>query len=90
MHKSYVLFDVTWRNDSGFLAPPAEWQRSFANGDLFVVRRRRRRRLSSVVNFSLKWLIYQKWPDNFFSFLAWSFLGKVLMYCKNIDLVESS
>ena len=29
---------------------------------------------SSVVNFSLKWLISQKWPDNFFSFLAWSFL----------------
>ena len=54
-----------------FLAPPAEWQRSFSNTD------------SSVVNFSLKCLISQNWPDNFFSFLAWSFLGKVLMYCKN-------
>ena len=36
---------------------------------------------SSVVNFSLKWLISQKWPDNFFSFLVWSFL-------KNMDLLN--
>ena len=56
------------------LAPPAEWQRSFSNADSSVV----------VVNFSLKWLISQIWPDNF---LAWSFLWKVLMYCKNMDLV---
>ena len=40
--------------------------------------------LSSVINFSLKRLISQKWPDNFFSF----FLGMKLqctamlsMYC---------
>ena len=43
-----------------FLAPPAEWQRSFSNADSSVV----------VVNFSLKWLISQKWPDNFFSFFG--------------------
>ena len=55
-------------------------------------RRRRRRRLSSsvVVNFSLKILISQKLPDNFFSFLVYSFLRKVPMYCINIDLIESS
>ena len=72
-----ILLDVT------FLAPPAEWQRSFSNAV---------RRPSSVVivvvrrQLSLKWLISQKWPDNFFSFLAWSFIRKVLMY-KNMDLV---
>ena len=49
-------------------------------------------RLSSVVvvNFSLKILISQKLPDNFFSFLVYSFLRKVPMYCMNIDLIESS
>ena len=66
-----------------FLAPPAEWQRSFSNADSSFVRRL----ASSVVNVSLKWLISQKWPDNFFSFLAWSFLRQVLMYCKNMDLI---
>ena len=51
-----------------------------------------RRRLSSVivVNFSLKIFISQKLFDNFFSSLAWSFIRKVQMYCKNVDLVESS
>ena len=80
---------VNFRSRFPFLAPPAEWQRSFSNADSSVVVCRRRLS-SSVVNFSLKWLISQKWPDNFFSFLAWSFLRKVLMYCKNRDLVESS
>ena len=54
-------------------------------------RRRRRRRLSSsVVNFSIKSLISQKLADNFFSFLACSFLRMVPMHSKNMDLVESS
>ena len=75
-----------------FLAPPAERQRSFSNADSSVVRRRR---LSSVVvvvvvNFSLKMLISQKLPDNLFSFLVYSFIRKVPMYCINIDLIESS
>ena len=75
-----------------FLAPPAERQRSFSNADSSVVRRRR---LSSssvvvVVNFSLKMLISQKLPDNFFSFLVYGFIRKVPMYCINIDLIESS
>ena len=60
-----------------------------------VVRRRRRpssvvRRPSSVVNFSIKSLISQKLSDNFFSFLACSFLRMVPMHSKNMDLVESS
>ena len=71
-----------------FLAPPAERQRSFSNADSSVVRRRRRR--PSVVNFSIKSLISQKLSDNFFSFLACSFLRMVPMHSKNMDLVESS
>ena len=51
---------------------------------------RRRRPSSVVVNFSLKILISQKLPDNFFSFLVYSFLRKVPMYCIHIDLIESS
>ena len=43
-----------------------------------------------VVNFSLKMLISQKLPDNFFSFLVYSFIRKVPMFCINIDLIESS
>ena len=53
-----------------FFAPPAEWQRSFSNADSSVVCRRRHLSSSSVVNFSLKWLISQKWPDYFFSFFG--------------------
>ena len=45
---------------------------------------------SSVVNFSIKCLISQKLFDNFFSFLACSFLRMVPMHSKNMDLVESS
>ena len=41
------------------------------------------------VNFSLKILISQKPPDNFFSVFVYSFLRKVPMYCKNMDLLES-
>ena len=78
-------------NFFSFLAPPAERQRSFSNADSSVVRRRRRRLSSSVVvNFSLKMLISQKLPDNFFSFLVYSFIRKVPMYCINIYLIESS
>ena len=45
----------------------------------------------SVVNFSLKILISQKLPDNFFFlFLVYGFLRKVPTYCINIDLIESS
>ena len=77
-----------------FLAPPAERQRSFSNADSSVVRRRRRRRRrrrpSSVVNFSIKSLISQKLSDNFFSFLACSFLRMVPMHSKNMDFIESS
>ena len=40
--------------------------------------------------FSLKILISQKLPDNFFSFLVYSFLRKLPMYCINMDLIESS
>ena len=65
-----------------FLAPPAEWQRSFSNCR-FV------RRLSSVVNFSLKIFISQKLFDNFFSILSWSFPRRVLMDCQKMDLIES-
>ena len=43
-----------------------------------------------VVNFSLKILISQRRFDNFVSSLAWSFIKKVPIYCKNVDLVESS
>ena len=43
-----------------------------------------------VVNFSLKIFISQKLLDNFFSSLAWSFIKKVPMYCKNVDLVKPS
>ena len=43
-----------------------------------------------VVNFSFKICISQKLFDNFFSSLAWSFIRNVPMYCKNVDLVESS
>ena len=43
-----------------------------------------------VVNFSLKMLISQKLPDNYFSFLVYSFIMKVPMFCINIDLIESS
>ena len=49
-----------------------------------------RRPSSSVVNFSIKSLISQKLSDNFFSFLACSFLRMVPMHSKNMDLVESS
>ena len=76
-----------------FLAPPAERQRSFSNADSSVVRRPSSsvvRRPSSVVNFSIKSLISQKLSDNFFSFLACSFLMMVPMHSKNMDLVESS
>ena len=78
-----------------FLAPPAERQRSFSNADSSVVRRRRRpssssSSSSSVINFSIKSLISQKLSDNFFSFLACSFLRMVPMHSKNMDLVESS
>ena len=45
-----------------FLAPPAEWQRSFSNAELSVVRRRP----SSSVNFSHKSLISQKLFNNVF------------------------
>ena len=69
-----------------FLAPPAERQRSFSNADSSVVRRH----LSVVVNFSPKIFISQKLPDNFFSFLVYSFLRKVPIYCINIDLIEWS
>ena len=55
--------------DSTFLAPPAAWQRSFSNADSSVVRRRR-------VNFSLKRLISQKLPDNFFLFWCTVSLGR--------------
>ena len=72
-------------NISPFLAPPAERQRSFSNADSSVVRRCP----SSVVNFSIKSLISQKLSDNFFSFLACSFLSMVPMHIKNMDLVES-
>ena len=74
----------------GFLAPPAERQRSFSNADSSVVRRRRRLSSVVVVNFSLKMLISQKLPDNYFSFLVYSFIRKVPMFCINIDLIESS
>ena len=50
----------------------------------------RRRPSSSVVNFSIKSLISQNLFDNFFSFLACSFLRMVPMHSKNMDLVESS
>ena len=70
---------ISQKRPDNFLAPPIEWQRSFSNADSSVVRRRRPS--SSVVNFSIKSLISQKLSDNFFSFLAWSFLRKVLMYC---------
>ena len=73
-----------------FLAPPAERQRSFSNADSSVVRRPSSVRPSSVVNFSIKSLISQKLSDNFFSFLACSFLRMVPMHSKNMDLVESS
>ena len=73
-----------------FLAPPAERQRSFSNADSSVVRRRRPSSSSSVVNFSIKSLISQKLFDNFFSFLAFSFLRMVPMHSTNMDLVESS
>ena len=44
---------------------------------------------SSVVNFSIKSLISQKLSDNFFSFLACSFLRMVPMHSKNIDFERS-
>ena len=75
----------TVRDATSFLAPPAKRQRSFSNADSSVVRRR-----PSVVNFSIKSLISQKLSDNFFSFLACSFLRMVPMHSKNMDLVESS
>ncbi len=31
----------------------------------------------------------QKRLDNFFSILAWTFLGMVLMTCKEMDFIES-
>ena len=65
-------------------------QRSFSNGDSSVVRRRRLSSSVVVVNFSLKILISQKLPDNFFSLLVYSFPRNVPMYCINIDLIESS
>ena len=75
-----------------FLAPPAERQRSFSNADSSVVRRRPSSSVVVVVvvNFSIKSLISQKLADNFFSFLACSFLRMVPMHSKNMDLVESS
>ena len=51
-----------------FLAPPAEWQRSFSNASSSV-----------VVKFSFKIFISQKLFDNFFSSLAWGFIRKVPM-----------
>ena len=80
------LFNV----DFLFLAPPAERQRSFSNADSSVVRRGPSVVRPSVVNFSIKSLISQKLSDNFFSFLACSFLRMVPMHSKNMDLVESS
>ena len=49
-----------------FLAPPAEKQRSFSNADSSVVRRPSSSSVVVVVNFSLKILISQTLPDNFF------------------------
>ena len=68
-----------------FLAPPAEWQRSFSNTDSSVVRRRRR-----LSTFHLNGWFLKNGLITFFLFLAWSFLRKVLMYCQNMNLVESS
>ena len=44
----------------------------------------------TINNFSLKICISQKLFDNLFSSLAWSFIRKVRIYCKNVDLVELS
>ena len=71
-----VLVGMCVLKECLFLAPPAERQWSFSNAELSV-----------VVNFSLKIFISQKLFDNLFSFLAWSFIRKVPMYCKNVDLV---
>ena len=67
-----------------FLAPPAERQRSFSNADSSVVRRRPSvRRPSSTFQLkAIKSLISQKLSDNFFSFLACSFLWIVPMHSK--------
>ena len=72
-----------------FLAPAAERQRSFSNADSSVVRPSSVRH-PSVINFSIKSLISQKLSDNFFSFLACSFLRMVPMHSKNMNVVESS
>ena len=81
---------ISQKLPDNFLAPPAERQRSFSNADSCVVRRRRLSSSVVVVNFSLKMLISQKLSDNFFSFLVYSFIRKVPMFCINIDLIESS
>ena len=70
-----------------FLAPPAESQPKGSGAFLMPIRPSS---VVVVVNFSLKILISQKLPDNFFSFLVYSFLRKVPIYCINIDLIESS
>ena len=75
-----MVYNDTQKEHQLVLAPPAERQRSFSNIDSSVV----------VVNFSLKRLISQKWPDNFFLLWDGASSGKVPMYCKNVDLVESS
>ena len=77
------LFNV----DFLFLAPPAERQRSFSNADSSVVRRGPSVVRPSVVNFSIESLISQKLSDNFFSFLACSFLRMVPIHSRNMDLV---
>ena len=88
--RDFVRRDVVRKfgGSTDVLAPPAERQRSFSNAELSVVVRRRRP--SFVVNFSLNIFISQKLFNNFFSSLACSFIRKVSMYCKNVDLVESS
>ena len=55
-----------------FLSPPAERQSS-----VVVVRRHQ---------LFINMLISQKRPSNFVSFLVYSFLRKIPMYCKNMDL----
>ena len=87
---SWRIFNIMTDIITHFLAPPAERQRSFSNADSSVVRRLSSVVVVFVVNFSLKMLISQKLPDNYFSFLVYSFIRKVPMFCINIDLIESS
>ena len=92
-----------------FLTPPVKRQRSFSTAELSVVcpsvllsvclsstfhlKVDFSKMVVGGVKYSLKILISQKRPDNFFSFfLVYSFLRKVglPMYSKHMDLVESS